>query len=488
MLLGIEIGAALTALEPLGHRPDRPELRDRAGRDERAPAVPVAQLPASAVGDAQRRAARARPATAPTYPLTPAELATRSPSSSPSSASAWSAAAAARRRSTSRRSWPADRGPPPPGRRDPRRAGGGVAVPARAVPAGRQRADDRRAHQRQRLQGVPRRDAGRALAATASRSPAARPATARTCSTCASTTSAATAPRDMREAGRPVRHRVHAADHAGLDRAARDRGRAGDARRPVRRSTRSTSRTATGPESRYARIDAARARARRRRRRADHRRGGPGPHRARRRSAIAERLIDDLTGNWGMRESDILVDCLTFTHRHRPGGEPPRRAGDDRGHPASSSAATRTCRPRWACPTSPSGSNPAARQVLNSVFLHECAEAGLDSRDRPRVQDPADVEDRRRTARGRARPRLRPRARRREATTRCSPSCELFEGVSAQSSAASRARGTGRAPAGRTAAAPHHRRRAQRPRGRPGRGDDDPARRWRSSTTRCSRG
>ncbi|MEU3002652.1 homocysteine S-methyltransferase family protein, partial [Streptomyces sp. NPDC006995] len=29
--------------------------------------------------------------------------------------------------------------------------------------------------------------------------------------------------------------------------------------------------------------------------------------------AIAERLIEDLTANWGIRESDILIDCLTFT-------------------------------------------------------------------------------------------------------------------------------------------------------------------------------
>ncbi|WP_030389603.1 vitamin B12 dependent-methionine synthase activation domain-containing protein, partial [Streptomyces sp. NRRL S-241] len=29
--------------------------------------------------------------------------------------------------------------------------------------------------------------------------------------------------------------------------------------------------------------------------------------------AIAERLIEDLTGNWGIRESDILIDTLTFT-------------------------------------------------------------------------------------------------------------------------------------------------------------------------------
>lgn len=29
--------------------------------------------------------------------------------------------------------------------------------------------------------------------------------------------------------------------------------------------------------------------------------------------AIAQRLIGDLTGNWGIRESDILIDTLTFT-------------------------------------------------------------------------------------------------------------------------------------------------------------------------------
>src|SRR6476620_5536268 len=28
---------------------------------------------------------------------------------------------------------------------------------------------------------------------------------------------------------------------------------------------------------------------------------------------IAERLIEDITGNWGLRESDIIVDTLTFT-------------------------------------------------------------------------------------------------------------------------------------------------------------------------------
>src|SRR4029450_12274694 len=27
---------------------------------------------------------------------------------------------------------------------------------------------------------------------------------------------------------------------------------------------------------------------------------------------VAARLIDDLTGRWGMRREDILIDCLTF--------------------------------------------------------------------------------------------------------------------------------------------------------------------------------
>ena len=42
-----------------GHRPDRAELRHRPGRDDRAPALPVAARPGAAVGDAQRRPAGA---------------------------------------------------------------------------------------------------------------------------------------------------------------------------------------------------------------------------------------------------------------------------------------------------------------------------------------------------------------------------------------------------------------------------------------------
>ena len=60
--------------------------------------------------------------------------------------------------------------------------------------AGPQLPDHRRAHERQRLQGVPRRDARRRLGHVHARWPTSRSARAPTCSTSASTTSVATAP------------------------------------------------------------------------------------------------------------------------------------------------------------------------------------------------------------------------------------------------------------------------------------------------------
>ena len=44
---------------------------------------------------------------------------------------------------------------------------------------------------------------------------------------------------------------------------------------------------------------------------------------------VASRLIDDLTTNWGMLTCDIIVDCLTFPISTGPA----RRAGDHRGDP-----------------------------------------------------------------------------------------------------------------------------------------------------------
>src|SRR6185312_11160621 len=90
------------------------------------------------------------------------------------------------------------------------------------------------------------------------------------------------------------------------------------------------------------------------------------------------RLIEDITGNWGVPESAILVDCLTFTIGS--GLEESRRDGLEtieairelkRRHPDVQTT--------LGLSNISFGLNPAARQVLNSVFLHECVEAGLDS-------------------------------------------------------------------------------------------------------------
>ncbi|MFJ4965049.1 Methionine synthase [Streptomyces sp. ADI96-02] len=94
--------------------------------------------------------------------------------------------------------------------------------------------------------------------------------------------------------------------------------------------------------------------------------------------AIAERLIEDLTGNWGIHESDILIDTLTFTIC--TGQE------ESRGDGIATIGAIRELKKRHpdvqttlGLSNISFGLNPAARVVLNSVFLDECVKAGLDS-------------------------------------------------------------------------------------------------------------
>ncbi|MFF2524305.1 methionine synthase [Streptomyces liangshanensis] len=94
--------------------------------------------------------------------------------------------------------------------------------------------------------------------------------------------------------------------------------------------------------------------------------------------AIAERLIADLTGNWGVHESDILIDTLTFTIC--TGQEESRKDG------IATIEAIRELKRRHpdvqttlGLSNISFGLNPAARVVLNSVFLDECVKAGLDS-------------------------------------------------------------------------------------------------------------
>ncbi|MDN3355248.1 methionine synthase [Actinomadura sp. DC4] len=93
---------------------------------------------------------------------------------------------------------------------------------------------------------------------------------------------------------------------------------------------------------------------------------------------VATRLIEDLTGGWGMRVEDIIVDCLTFTIG--TGQEESRRDA------VETIEAIRGLKRRYpdvqttlGLSNVSFGLNPAARIVLNSVFLNECVNAGLDS-------------------------------------------------------------------------------------------------------------
>jgi 5-methyltetrahydrofolate--homocysteine methyltransferase len=93
---------------------------------------------------------------------------------------------------------------------------------------------------------------------------------------------------------------------------------------------------------------------------------------------VARRLIADLVDNWGMSVGDILIDTLTFPIA--TGQEETRRDG------LETINAIRTLKSEFpevqttlGVSNVSFGLNPAARVVLNSVFLHECVAAGLDS-------------------------------------------------------------------------------------------------------------
>jgi 5-methyltetrahydrofolate--homocysteine methyltransferase len=93
---------------------------------------------------------------------------------------------------------------------------------------------------------------------------------------------------------------------------------------------------------------------------------------------VARRLIIDLRDNWGMKVGDILIDCLTFPIA--TGQEETRKDGIET---IDAIRRLKTEFPDVQTTLGVSnvsfGLNPAARVVLNSVFLHECVQAGLDS-------------------------------------------------------------------------------------------------------------
>jgi 5-methyltetrahydrofolate--homocysteine methyltransferase len=93
---------------------------------------------------------------------------------------------------------------------------------------------------------------------------------------------------------------------------------------------------------------------------------------------VARRLIKDLTENWGIALGDIMIDTLTFPIA--TGQEETRRDG------LETIEAIKTLKSEFPLVQTTLGVsnvsfglNPAARVVLNSVFLHECAQVGLTS-------------------------------------------------------------------------------------------------------------
>jgi len=93
---------------------------------------------------------------------------------------------------------------------------------------------------------------------------------------------------------------------------------------------------------------------------------------------VARRLIHDLHDKWGINVGDILIDCLTFPIA--TGQEETRKDGIET---INAIRQLKTEFPDVQTTLGISnvsfGLNPAARIVLNSVFLHECVLAGLDS-------------------------------------------------------------------------------------------------------------
>ena len=154
-----------------------------------------------------------------------------------------------------------------------------------------------------------------------------------------------------------------------------------------------------------------RRRVRRGRRRHLHRRRGPGAHG---RLEGPRRAGDHRTRGHALRARRARTSSSTrwpcrcrraWSSRAATASRPSRRsAGSRPSFPA--------CARSSDCPTSPSASTRRARQVLNSVFLHECRRGRPRRGDRARVQTPAAAPHRRRGPPRLPRPHLRPAQRR----------------------------------------------------------------------------
>ena len=383
MLPGTEIGAALAALDAM--RPDVIGLNCATGPAEMSEHLRhlVAARAHADLVPPQRRACRRWSTARCTTTSRPSSWPTPQRASSPSSACTSSAAAAAPRPSTSRARRRAV--PRPHARRAHARPRAGRGVDLQpftpfdqdvTVPV------DRRAHQRQRLEEVPRGDARRPTGTPACRWRASRRRKARTSSTSASTTSG----RDgSRRHGRDRQSRFATQATVPLDarlhRAAGDRGRAAVASAAGPSSTRPTSRTARRQGTRLDRFLHARPRVRRRRRLHCCIDEEGQARDVEWKLRVAHRIHDLAVDRYGLEPSDLFFDPLDAPARHRHRGEPRRRHGHDRGHPphqgraagrAHRCSACRTCQLR-----------PQARRPATSSTRCSCTSAARPGSTRP---------------------------------------------------------------------------------------------------------
>ena len=133
---------------------------------------------------------------------------------------------------------------------------------------------------------------------------------------------------------------------------------------------------------------------------------------------VAKRIYDIAIERYGLEPTDLIFDALTF----------PLSTGDDDLRRDAMETIEAIRRIKAELPGASTilglsnvsfGLKPAARHVLNSVFLHECREAGLDAAIVHAARIVPLQPGRRAPARGRARPHLRPP---RATTTTRSPS------------------------------------------------------------------
>ncbi len=169
---------------------------------------------------------------------------------------------------------------------------------------------------------------------------------------------------------------------------------------------------------------------------------------------VCKRIYDIAIERYGIDPTDLIFDMLTF----------PLGSGQEDLRKDAMETIEAIRRVKAELPGSSTilglsnvsfGLNPAIRHVLNSVFLHECREAGLDAAivHAARIMPMHKIDDR---ARARARPHLRPPSRRLRPTHRADGPLRRGRGRYG------RARGPVRLARRGPAQAAHHRRRARR--------------------------